>query len=143
MISVPNQLVGASLGQPVTLECHSEAYPQSINYWTHKEDQIIAPGAKYQTSLLQTEYRVAMRLTISHVEMGDFGAYRCVAKNSLGDTDGVIKLYRKYRDWEAPLGVSGCCPSGSGSFVPVLIIMFPVGASGGVRGSLFDIRWGR
>lgn len=27
----------------------------------------------------------------------DFGSYRCVSKNSLGDTDGSIKLYREYR----------------------------------------------
>lgn len=37
-----------------------------------------------------------MRLTIYDVDIQDFGAYRCVAKNSLGDTDGGIKLYRKY-----------------------------------------------
>jgi len=37
-----------------------------------------------------------MRLTIYDVDISDFGAYRCVAKNSLGDTDGAIKLYRKY-----------------------------------------------
>lgn len=36
-----------------------------------------------------------MRLTIHNVDMPDFGSYKCVAKNSLGDTDGVIKLYRK------------------------------------------------
>ena len=38
-----------------------------------------------------------MRLTINDVDIQDFGSYRCVAKNSLGDTDGAIKLYRKYR----------------------------------------------
>lgn len=41
MISIPNQLVGSSVGQRVTLECNSEAYPRSINYWM-KNDQIIA-----------------------------------------------------------------------------------------------------
>ncbi len=37
MLWIPNQLEGAYLGQDVTLECHSEAYPKSINYWV-KED---------------------------------------------------------------------------------------------------------
>lgn len=37
-----------------------------------------------------------MKLTIVNVEITDFGSYKCVAKNSLGDTDGAIKLYRKY-----------------------------------------------
>lgn len=41
MISIPNQLVGSSVGQRVTLECNSEAYPRSINYWM-KNDLIIA-----------------------------------------------------------------------------------------------------
>ena len=43
MISVQNQLVGASIGQTVTLDCHSEAYPKSINYWMFK-NVIIAKG---------------------------------------------------------------------------------------------------
>lgn len=37
-----------------------------------------------------------MKLTIVAVDHGDFGAYKCVAKNSLGETDGSIKLYSKY-----------------------------------------------
>lgn len=36
-----------------------------------------------------------MKLTVRSVEIADFGSYKCVAKNSLGDTDGAIKLYRK------------------------------------------------
>lgn len=43
MISVQNQLVGASIGQTVMLDCHSEAYPKSINYWMFK-NAIIAKG---------------------------------------------------------------------------------------------------
>lgn len=37
-----------------------------------------------------------MKLTIVSVDITDFGIYKCVAKNSLGETDGSIKLYRKY-----------------------------------------------
>lgn len=35
------QLVGAYDGQQITLECHSEAYPKSINYWTRDNGEII------------------------------------------------------------------------------------------------------
>lgn len=45
MISVQNQLVGASIGQQVTLDCHSEAYPKSINYWFYKNN-IISQGKR-------------------------------------------------------------------------------------------------
>jgi len=34
-----------------------------------------------------------MRLKIRQVSRDDFGMYQCVAKNSLGETDGTIKLY--------------------------------------------------
>ena len=37
-----------------------------------------------------------MKLTIRAVGPSDFGSYKCVSKNSLGDTDGSIKLYREY-----------------------------------------------
>lgn len=44
MIWVPNQLVGAMEGDDVVLECHSEAYPKSINYWTKLNGDIILSG---------------------------------------------------------------------------------------------------
>ena len=44
MIWIQNQLVGAYEGQQMTLECHSEAYPKSINYWTREKGEIIAQG---------------------------------------------------------------------------------------------------
>uniref|UniRef100_A0A1B0DRB1 Uncharacterized protein n=1 Tax=Phlebotomus papatasi TaxID=29031 RepID=A0A1B0DRB1_PHLPP len=41
MIWVQNQLVGALEGQKITLECQSEAYPKSINYWTREKGEIV------------------------------------------------------------------------------------------------------
>ncbi|KAH8269274.1 hypothetical protein KR018_000401 [Drosophila ironensis] len=92
MIWIQNQLVGAALGQNITLECQSEAYPKSINYWM-KNDTIIVPGERFVPETFESGYKITMRLTIVDVDLPDFGAYRCVAKNSLGDTDGGIKLY--------------------------------------------------
>ena len=34
-----------------------------------------------------------MRLEIHRVEARDFTSYKCVAKNSLGETDGKIRLF--------------------------------------------------
>ncbi|XP_046477409.1 limbic system-associated membrane protein isoform X1 [Neodiprion pinetum] len=93
MIWVQNQLVGAREGQQMTLGCHSEAYPKSINYWTRDEGQIVPQGGKYEPSIFEDAYTVHMNLTIRSVGPSDFGAYKCVSKNSLGDTDGSIKLY--------------------------------------------------
>ena len=44
MLSIPNQLEGAYLGQDISLECHTEAYPTSINYWTTERGDMIVSG---------------------------------------------------------------------------------------------------
>lgn len=44
---------------------------------------------------IETVYKVVMKLTIVSVDIADFGTYNCLAKNSLGETDGAIKVYRK------------------------------------------------
>ncbi|GJQ77103.1 hypothetical protein Trydic_g23673 [Trypoxylus dichotomus] len=93
MIWIQNQLVGALVGQEITLECHSEAYPKSINYWTKDGGNIISHGAKYEPVLVDNAYKVHMKLMIKSVSNNDYGSYKCVSKNSLGETDGTIKLY--------------------------------------------------
>lgn len=123
MLTIPNQLEGAYQGQNVTLECQTEAYPVSINFWTtDRGDMIISgewpaflqlknarmtefaegfvssftdtsrAGDKYETLSTSNGYIKHMRLKIRNVGPNDFGSYRCVAKNSLGETDGLIKL---------------------------------------------------
>lgn len=43
-IWIKYQLIGAYDGQRVILECHSQAYPKSINYWTKDTGEIIPHG---------------------------------------------------------------------------------------------------
>ncbi|XP_017781806.1 PREDICTED: lachesin-like isoform X3 [Nicrophorus vespilloides] len=93
MLTIPNQLEGAYIGQDVALECHTEAFPTSINYWTtERGDMIISGSDKYEAVSMDSGYKKYMMLKIRNVGPGDFGSYKCVAKNSLGETDGVIKL---------------------------------------------------
>ncbi|XP_024872774.1 neurotrimin isoform X1 [Temnothorax curvispinosus] len=97
MLSIPNQLEGAYIGQDVTLECHTEAYPNSINYWTTERGDMIVSGNsvsgdKYEAVATDSGYNKYMMLKIRNVGPKDFGSYKCVAQNSLGGTDGVIKL---------------------------------------------------
>lgn len=49
-------------------------------------------GDKYETSSTNVGYSKYMKLKIRTVGPNDYGSYRCVAKNSLGETDGLIKL---------------------------------------------------
>ncbi|XP_028030170.1 lachesin-like isoform X2 [Bombyx mandarina] len=92
MLSIPNQLEGAYIGQDVTLECHTEAYPSSINYWTTDRGDMIISGGKYEAFPMDNGYSKFMMLKIRNITKEDFGFYKCIAKNSLGETDGIIKL---------------------------------------------------
>ncbi|XP_049765024.1 lachesin isoform X1 [Schistocerca cancellata] len=92
MIWVPNQLVGAPSGTDVIIDCHTEAYPRAISYWVYNNVMLL-PTSKYHTDIQETSYRSHMRLTIRGLTANDFGNYRCISKNSLGETEGSIRLY--------------------------------------------------
>ncbi|GJQ77107.1 hypothetical protein Trydic_g23676 [Trypoxylus dichotomus] len=93
MIWIQNQMVGAYEGQQVVLECHSEAFPKPINYWTTDTGEIVPESDKYELVTLESNYKIIMKLLIKSLTQTDFGAYKCVSKNSLGDTDASIQLY--------------------------------------------------
>lgn len=94
MIWIPNQLVGASVETDVTLDCNLESHPKSVTYWTRNTDTIIHQNAKYSVVTIQhAMYKVQMQLVVRRLKPEDFGEYHCVAKNSLGETEGTIKLY--------------------------------------------------
>ncbi|GJQ68193.1 hypothetical protein Trydic_g10747 [Trypoxylus dichotomus] len=92
MIWVPNQLVGAPAGTDVTIDCHTEAYPRAISYWVY-DNVMLLPNKKYGTENMENSYRAHMKLTVRNLQVGDFGNYRCISKNSLGETEGSIRLY--------------------------------------------------
>nr|CAH7724131.1 unnamed protein product [Callosobruchus chinensis] len=92
MIYVPNQLVGAPLGTDVTVHCHAEANPRAISYWMYNGVMLL-PSKKYATEMIENSYRTHMKLTVRDLQEADFGNYRCISKNSLGETEGSIRLY--------------------------------------------------
>lgn len=40
-------------------------------------------------------YAIEMVLHIKRLQTSDFGGYKCISKNSIGDTEGTIRLYGK------------------------------------------------
>lgn len=69
MIWVQNQLVGAQEGQKLTLECYSEAFPKSINYWTRDQDKIVPQGehtSPINSMLIQLIVRQSVNKTRDH-----------------------------------------------------------------------------
>ncbi|KAG6455248.1 lachesin [Manduca sexta] len=94
LVQVPNQLVGAPLGTDVTLQCHVEASPKAINYWTRENGEMIISNEKYQMSeLARSAYSVQMRLVVRNIQNNDIGGYKCISKNSIGDAEGTSRLY--------------------------------------------------
>lgn len=45
------------------------------------------------TVTLKNEYKMTMTLNIRNLSAEFFGGYRCIVRNSLGETDGMIRLY--------------------------------------------------
>ncbi|KAL1508988.1 hypothetical protein ABEB36_003797 [Hypothenemus hampei] len=88
------QLIGAYKGQKVTLECHSQAFPKSINYWTRDNGDIIPHSTKFVPEIIGDNYKVHMKLSINYLGDQDFGVYKCVSKNSQGDMEGSINVYK-------------------------------------------------
>lgn len=54
-----------------------------------------------------------MKLKIRSVGPNDFGTYRCVAKNSLGETDGNIKLDGRWNLYEPRTNATAIPTNGS------------------------------
>ncbi|XP_012141765.2 lachesin isoform X2 [Megachile rotundata] len=101
LIFVPNQLVGAPAGTNVTIDCHTEAYPRAMSYW-FLDDVMILSNEKYTTEITENSYRSYMKLTIRNIQKEDFGNYRCISKNSLGETEGSIRVYEIPKPSAAP-----------------------------------------
>lgn len=60
MMNIQNQLVGAAIGQPITLECSLEAFPRPINYWKFKNGSIIATGEFIDIYKIRIVYQVTI-----------------------------------------------------------------------------------
>ena len=92
---ISHQLVGAPLGFDAILECHIEAHPKSINYWAGEDGLMIFASDKYDIYYTEKGYSLDMHLKIKNLKKQDYGIYRCIVKNPLGETDGQITLYGK------------------------------------------------
>ncbi|CAL4100234.1 unnamed protein product, partial [Meganyctiphanes norvegica] len=90
---IPNQLLGIPQGSDVTLECHTEAFPRSVNYWTDANNSMILSSGRFDAIVAENGYRAYMRLKIQSVQKSDYGTYGCTAKNSYGESSGTVKVY--------------------------------------------------
>lgn len=95
-ISVRHQSYLIGLGQKVTLECFTESYPNSVNYWLHNDNEnAIVQGGTMEETIIENVFKVVMKLTIRPTKLSDFGTYKCVAKNSFGEAEEIITVDRE------------------------------------------------
>lgn len=58
---------------------------------------MIIAGDRYAlTEKENNMYSIEMILHIRRLQTSDFGGYKCISKNSIGDTEGTIRLYGEY-----------------------------------------------
>ncbi|XP_065206757.1 lachesin-like isoform X2 [Planococcus citri] len=92
IVIVTNQLIASSLGSNVVLECQTEANPLATTYWMLNDDYI-SQSSKHNIRTTSNSYRTYTKLIIQNITKSDFGEYRCLSKNSLGETEGTVRLY--------------------------------------------------
>ncbi|GIX73262.1 lachesin [Caerostris extrusa] len=93
-IIVPHQRVGAAMGSDVTLECRLEASPSPLTSWIRSDGFMLFNNSKYEIVERQHGYKVDMKIKIRNVVESDFGSYKCLAKNTLAEKEGFIRLYK-------------------------------------------------
>lgn len=52
-------------------------------------------GENYHPKVIENGYRVHMELIIRKIGLQDYGHYKCISRNSMGETEGTINVYRK------------------------------------------------
>lgn len=124
-IRVQNQLIDARLGESVELVCIAESYPRPLVTWITPSGLSIVSAAspvafvavtapnnnntahtpagnmtttatnKYVAEEEHHGYKTTMRLKINAIAHEDFGGFKCLTKNTMGEKEGLIRLYGK------------------------------------------------
>jgi len=102
MIWIPNQLIGAAVGNNVTLECITEAMPKAIAYWVFNGTMVMTAGRFRTHEHHHSNYKLDLKLHIRNIQKEDYGQYKCLSKNSHGDNEGTIMVYELETPTEPP-----------------------------------------
>ena len=92
---IPNQSLNALPNKHVHLDCHVEAYPPASVTWLNSRDQPIQDSHRIQLQLKEKGYKTHLRLIIKGLSRSDFGLYKCVGSNNLGQQEAIVHLQGK------------------------------------------------
>lgn len=95
MTWIKEQLRGVPIYESVNLTCEIEAYPRGEAFWARDDGERLERSPLYDVTMLPRgiEYRYDLILSIHHVQPEDYGSYKCVTKNPLGETEAMVKLF--------------------------------------------------
>ncbi|XP_074600252.1 uncharacterized protein LOC141854466 isoform X2 [Brevipalpus obovatus] len=93
LIKVVKSSVFAANGSSILLECHSDSFPPSINYWLFKGDKIATDWRRKVYQIDKSDNTTHLLLNISHIIASDYGEYICVSKNEVNTTYGYIHVH--------------------------------------------------
>jgi neurotrimin len=114
-------VVGAPVGTEIILRCSIQASPKPMTFWMRKEGKLISnicrisknkipkpffisnlgamivPSMKYNISEVSlNDYHFVSTLHIKSLNKNDFAQYVCVAKNTIGKSEEMIKIYGNF-----------------------------------------------
>jgi len=129
MMWVPAQQISAIRGaDSAKLACYVEAHPEALTFW-EKDHRMLQPGGRYRMDnhIGTPSYKIGMELRISNVRGDDFGAYRCIAKNPRGETDGEITLTEEIVPTTTPLSTTTTTTVTTTTTTKVIVDIVPKG----------------
>ena len=86
------------MGTPMALTCSIQASPRPMMFWKKKSGGMLVPSIKYNISEeASSDYQFVSTLHIKSLNSEDFAQYVCVAKNTIGKSEEIIKLYGNNR----------------------------------------------
>ena len=90
---MPNRRIGQEVGKDTILECMITAFPHAVNYW-EKDNKRIPSSTKHRIEAYdEGDHTITLSLRIHNIEMKDYGEYKCVGANSLGEDEEAMHLY--------------------------------------------------
>lgn len=100
-VHIPNQVIGSPLRTNITLRCDVSAFPKPIMYWSDERGNILVSNTKYIVKeIFHETFKASISMTILNVDKSDYQTYQCVAKNTMGENQELIKLYEIHRPYQ-------------------------------------------
>ncbi|XP_063874177.1 protein amalgam-like isoform X2 [Scylla paramamosain] len=81
-VFVSHQMIGAYLGDSITINCTVKAYPRPVVFWQDSTGKIIISNDRFRVKEMLVGYsppEILTMLTISDIKAEDFTTYRCNA----------------------------------------------------------------